>query len=153
MPSLQLRTYLTARASGTPLGEAADLAGFSLAEARLTDAAVERGEIEAPHVHVREDNEPTKEETMVSGTVAGDELRWLIERIERLHEERKSIADEIKDVFAEAKDRGFDTAAMRCVMKLRKMDPDKRDEAEAIVAVYLSALGMTPIEQAIALAA
>jgi uncharacterized protein (UPF0335 family) len=56
-------------------------------------------------------------------------------------------------VFAEAKDHGFDTAAMRCVMKLRKMDPDKRDEAEAIVAVYLSALGMTPIEQAIALAA
>lgn len=90
---------------------------------------------------------------MANGNVAADELRLLVERIERLHEERQGIADDIKDVFAEAKSRGFDTKAMKQIMKLRKMEPHVRQEAEAILAVYLDALGMTPIESAIALAA
>jgi len=90
---------------------------------------------------------------VAEGTVAGDELRLFIERIERLHEERQGIADDIRDVFQEAKAQGFDTKAMKQVMKLRKMEPHVRQEAEAILGTYLAALGMTPIEEAIALAA
>ena len=90
---------------------------------------------------------------MVNGTVAGDELRLLIERIERLSEEIKGLNEDKADVFQEAKSRGFDTATMKRVIKLRKMDNSSRDEAEALLATYLSALGMTPIEHAIAMAA
>jgi uncharacterized protein (UPF0335 family) len=90
---------------------------------------------------------------MVNGTVAGDELRLLIERIERLSEEIKNLNKDKSEVFKEAKDRGFDTATMKRVIKLRKMDDSTRDEAEALLATYLSALGMTPIEHAIAMAA
>jgi uncharacterized protein (UPF0335 family) len=90
---------------------------------------------------------------MVNGTVAGDELKLLIERVERLTEEIKALNEDKSEVFAEAKARGFDTATMKRVIKLRKMDDSTRDEAEALLATYLSALGMTPIEHAIAMAA
>jgi uncharacterized protein (UPF0335 family) len=90
---------------------------------------------------------------MADGNVAAGELRLFIERIERLAEERKGIADDISGVFKEAKSQGFDTNAMKCVLKLRKMDTHTVQEAEALVGVYLEALGMTPIEHAIALAA
>jgi uncharacterized protein (UPF0335 family) len=90
---------------------------------------------------------------MVNGTVAGDELRLLVERVERLTEEIKALNADKAEVFQEAKNRGFDTATMKRVIKLRKMDNSTRAEAEALLATYLSALGMTPIEQAIALAA
>jgi uncharacterized protein (UPF0335 family) len=90
---------------------------------------------------------------MAEGTVAGDELRLLIERIERLSEEIKALNEDKSDVFQEARSRGFDTATMKRVIKLRKMDASTRDEAEALLATYLSALGMTPIEHAIAMAA
>jgi uncharacterized protein (UPF0335 family) len=70
-----------------------------------------------------------------------------------LHEERQGIADDIKDVFQEAKSQGFDTAAMKRVMKLRKMEPHTRQEAEAILAVYLDAVGLSADEAALALAA
>jgi uncharacterized protein (UPF0335 family) len=90
---------------------------------------------------------------MAEGTVAADELRLLIERIERLHEERQGIADDIKDVFQEAKSRGFDTAAMKRVMKLRKMEPHTRQEAEAILATYLDAMGLPADAATLALAA
>jgi uncharacterized protein (UPF0335 family) len=88
-----------------------------------------------------------------NGTVAADELRLLIERIERLKEEIKGLNDDVSDIYGEAKARGFDTAAMKRVIKLRKMEPNARTEAEAVLAIYLDALGMTPIEAAIALAA
>lgn len=90
---------------------------------------------------------------MVNGTVAGDELRLLIERIERLTEEIKDLNSDKAEVFAKAKSRGFDTATMKRVIKLRKMDDSTRGEAEALLGTYLSALGMTPIEHAIAMAA
>jgi uncharacterized protein (UPF0335 family) len=90
---------------------------------------------------------------MANGNIAADQLRLFIERIERLAEERKGIADDISDVFKEAKSQGFDTHAMKCVLKLRKMETHTVQEAEALVAVYLHALGMTPIEHAIAIAA
>jgi uncharacterized protein (UPF0335 family) len=71
-----------------------------------------------------------------------DRLRLLIERIERLEEEKKGIADDIRDVYAEAKAVGYDTKIMREVIKLRKMKPDERSETEIILDTYKAALGM-----------
>ncbi len=79
-----------------------------------------------------------------TGGVAADQLRAFIERIERLHEERKAIADDIKDVFAEAKGNGFDTKVMKIVIRMRQQEPHEREEQEAIVDLYLHALGMAP---------
>lgn len=73
---------------------------------------------------------------------AKDHLKAFVERIERLEEEKKSIADDIKDVYAEAKGNGFDVKALRTVVKLRKQDVDERKEQEAILETYLHALGM-----------
>jgi len=73
---------------------------------------------------------------------AKDQLRAFIERIERLEEEKKAIADDIRDVFGEAKGNGFDVKALRAVIKLRKQDTDERREHETIVDTYLHALGM-----------
>lgn len=77
--------------------------------------------------------------------VARDQLRSFIERIERLEEEKKTIADDIKDVYGEAKGMGFDAKILKEVIKIRKMDRDERMEREAILDTYLAALGM--IEQ------
>ena len=79
---------------------------------------------------------------MAEGAIAADELRLLIERIERLEEEKKAIADDVRDVYAEAKSRGYDTKAMRTVIRLRRMETHVRQEAEAMVETYLQALGM-----------
>ena len=74
--------------------------------------------------------------------VARDQLRAFIERIERLEEEKKTIADDIKDVYGEAKGCGFDTAILKQVIRLRKKDEQERLEEEAILDTYLAALGM-----------
>ena len=79
---------------------------------------------------------------MAEGSVAADELRLLIERIERLEEEKKGIADDVKDVYAEAKARGYDAKTMRAIVRLRKMEKDARDEAEALLETYKAALGL-----------
>lgn len=73
---------------------------------------------------------------------ADDRLKLLIERIERLNEEKKGIADDIKDVFAEAKAVGYDTRIMREIIRLRKMKPDDLREFEAVLDIYKTALGM-----------
>lgn len=72
----------------------------------------------------------------------GEQLRLLIERIERLNEEKKGIADDIRDVFSEAKSQGYDAKVMREALKLRKMDNDARLEFEAVLDTYKSALGL-----------
>jgi uncharacterized protein (UPF0335 family) len=77
-----------------------------------------------------------------STSFAKDQLKAVIERIERLEEEKKAIADDIKDVFAEAKAHGFDVKALRTIIKIRKQDTDERKEQEAIVETYMHALGM-----------
>jgi uncharacterized protein (UPF0335 family) len=79
---------------------------------------------------------------MAEGTVAADELRLLIERIERLEEEKKSMADDVKDVYAEAKSRGYDTKTIRAIVRLRKMENHVRQEAEALLETYKAALGL-----------
>ena len=79
---------------------------------------------------------------MASGNVAADQLRLFIERIERLEEEKKGIADDIKDVYAEAKGQGYDSKTMRAIVRLRKMEKDARAEAEALLDTYKAALGL-----------
>lgn len=85
------------------------------------------------------------------GGIAGEELRSLIERAERLEEEKAGIAEDIKELFAEAKGRGFDTKTMKAIMRLRKMGSQEREEYEALLDIYKAALGMldgTPLGEA-----
>jgi uncharacterized protein (UPF0335 family) len=73
---------------------------------------------------------------------AKDQLKAFIERIERLEEEKKALADDIRDVYAEAKGTGFDVKALRTIVRMRKQDVNERKEHEAILETYLHALGM-----------
>ena len=76
------------------------------------------------------------------------QLRTIVERIERLEEEKKTIAGDIKEVYAEAKGNGFDTKILRKVISLRKKDASERQEEESMIDVYLAALGMAPQAEA-----
>jgi len=73
---------------------------------------------------------------------AKDHLKAFVERIERLEEEKKALADDIRDVYAEAKATGFDVKALRTIVRMRKQDADERKEHEAILETYMHALGM-----------
>lgn len=88
------------------------------------------------------DGEPRSNSGGDAHGVARDQLRAFIERIERLEEEKKTIADDIKDVYGEAKGTGFDTKILRKVIAIRKQDKEERMEQEAILDTYLQALGM-----------
>lgn len=74
--------------------------------------------------------------------ISVEQLRLLIERVERLEEEKKGISDDIKDVYAEAKSTGFDVKTMRTIVKLRKMEKHHRDEADMLLETYKQALGI-----------
>lgn len=76
------------------------------------------------------------------GGIAATQLKSIVERIERLEEEKKTISDDIKDVYAEAKANGYDTKTLRTVVRLRKQDRAEREEQEALLDLYLHALGM-----------
>ncbi len=76
------------------------------------------------------------------GNNSREQLRSIIERVERLEEEKAGIASDIRDVYAEAKSNGFDAKALREIVKLRKQDADKRKEHEAVLESYMHALGM-----------
>lgn len=78
----------------------------------------------------------------VTDTNTAQELRLLIERAERLEEEKKGIAEDIKDVFGEAKARGFDAKAMKKIMRIRKMKKEDFENEEAVLETYMAALGM-----------
>ena len=77
-----------------------------------------------------------------SGGVAGERLRSLIERIERLEQEKTALAEDIREVYSEAKGTGFDVKIMRQIVRLRKLDSADRQEQEALLDTYLAALGM-----------
>lgn len=77
-----------------------------------------------------------------TGEVAADRLRAFIERIERLEAEKADLASSIRDVYAEAKATGFDAQVMRQIVRLRKMDSSKRQEEEALLELYRSAIGL-----------
>jgi uncharacterized protein (UPF0335 family) len=82
------------------------------------------------------------EAEQASTSFARDQLKSIIERIERLEEEKKATSDDIRDVYAEAKGNGFDVKALRAIVRLRKMDTDERREQEAVLETYMHALGM-----------
>ncbi|MBV1700177.1 MAG: DUF2312 domain-containing protein [Hyphomicrobiales bacterium] len=73
---------------------------------------------------------------------AKERLKAFVERVEKLEEEKKAISDDVRDVYAEAKANGYDTKALRTVVKLRKMDVNERKEQEAVLETYMHALGM-----------
>ena len=76
------------------------------------------------------------------GGIAGDRLRSLIERIERLEEEKKTLGSDIKDVYAEAKGAGFDVKILRKLISLRRLEAQEREEIDEILALYMRAIGM-----------
>ena len=78
------------------------------------------------------------------GGIAGEQLKSLIERIERLEEEKRALTEDIKEVYAEAKGTGFDPKIMRQIIRIRKRDKDELDEEETLLDVYKRALGMMP---------
>ena len=78
----------------------------------------------------------------MTDNVSAEQLRLFIERIETLEEEKRGIADDIKDVYAEAKGTGFDTKTMRTLIRLRKMERSARQEAEALLETYKAAIGL-----------
>jgi uncharacterized protein (UPF0335 family) len=75
-------------------------------------------------------------------TVAADQLRLFIERIERLEEEKKGIADDVKDVYLELKANGYDVKTVRTIVRLRRMEKNARQEADALLETYRAALGL-----------
>jgi uncharacterized protein (UPF0335 family) len=78
----------------------------------------------------------------MTDNISAEQLRLFIERIERLEEEKKGLADDIKDVYLEAKSTGFDAKTMRTIVRLRKMEKHHRDEAEMLLETYKTALGL-----------
>ena len=79
---------------------------------------------------------------MSEDNVAAEQLRLFIERIERIEEEKRGIADDIKDVYAESKSNGYDTKTMRKIVALRRMESHQRQEADALLETYRTALGL-----------
>ena len=88
-----------------------------------------------------DDNTPETEAKDVGG-VAGKRLKTIIERVERLEEEKKALADDIKDIYGEAKATGFDAKTIRKIVALRKMDTEKRREADELLELYKAAIGL-----------
>lgn len=80
--------------------------------------------------------------TVNSDSVAQDQIRAFIERIERMEEEKAAISDDIKEIYAEAKGNGFDTKVLRQIIRIRKQDHAERMEQEALLELYMAALGM-----------
>ncbi|WP_407146269.1 DUF2312 domain-containing protein [Bradyrhizobium sp. ORS 86] len=88
----------------------------------------------------RVENAAVKEEPATR--FAKDQLKSIIDRIERLEEDKKQISDDISEVYSEAKGNGFDVKALRTIVRMRKQDPNERQEAETILETYMQALGM-----------
>ena len=84
------------------------------------------------------------------GGIAGEQLKSLIERIERLEDEKRALGEDIKEVYAEAKGTGFDAKTMRQIIRIRRMDKDDLDEQETLLDIYKRALGMLPEAESVA---
>ena len=87
-------------------------------------------------------NRVTGDQTVHEGGIAADRLRSVIERVERLEEERKALASDIKDIFSEAKSAGFDVKVIRILLRLRKMEPADAEEQDTLTDIYRRALGL-----------
>lgn len=81
----------------------------------------------------------------VEDSVAQDQLRAYIDRVERMEEEKAAIAEDIKEIYAEARGNGFDVMILKKIVSIRKMDPNKRAEQTALLELYMSALGMIEV--------
>jgi uncharacterized protein (UPF0335 family) len=101
--------------------------------ARHARGREQAGQLQAPN---------QKDRRMAEDSVAQDQLRAFIERIERMEEEKSAIAADIKEIYAEAKGNGFDTKILRKIVAIRKQDANERMEQEALLELYMSALGM-----------
>lgn len=118
----------------------------------MSDEAIDFGPRPAPAEPTNAEGDKPEKTTVASqkressNGVAAGQLRSIVERIERLEEEKKAIADDIKDVYGEAKSNGFDAKVLRQVVRIRKQDPAERQEQEALLDLYLSALGMGDAE-------
>jgi uncharacterized protein (UPF0335 family) len=134
--------FRRAMRDGASVEDAAELAGMSIGEALLhaKDDAKSPPPAEAYELLPTKGHNQPPETPMTEAT--DDRLRLLIERIERLTEERKGISDDIKDVYSEAKATGYDAKIMRRVIALRKMNADDRNEIAALLETYGAALGM-----------
>jgi uncharacterized protein (UPF0335 family) len=110
------------------------------ANARVGYASRRRA-VRAADIRQGEETERMTADISNSG-VAAEELRQFIERIETLEEEKRVVSEQVKDVYAEAKGRGFDTKAMRQIVRIRAKKPEDREEEEAMLELYKSALGM-----------
>jgi len=140
--SQQLRTFRRAIRDGATLEDACAATGNLIdpAEGKLWLAADAKNPPPPEAYELIGHNLPPKEPAMAEAT--DERLRLLIERIERLEEEKQGIADDIRDVYAESKAVGYDPKIMRQVVRLRKMDPNERAEQETILETYMAALGM-----------
>ncbi len=136
--SAQLRTYRIARRDGADTATAAERAGIGIAEARLIDADDAKNPPPAEAFELLGHNQGPS----MTDNVSAQELRQHIEAIERLEDEKKGISDDIKDRYAMAKSTGFDTKAMKQIVRLRKVERQAREEQAAILATYAEALGM-----------
>ncbi|EJN14724.1 hypothetical protein PMI42_01697 [Bradyrhizobium sp. YR681] len=87
-------------------------------------------------------NDSASADEAPSTKFAKDQLKSIIERIERLEEEKKATSDDIRDVYSEAKGNGYDVKALRTIVRMRKQDPNERAESETILETYMQALGM-----------
>lgn len=138
--SVQLRRFRNAIRDGLDVAKAADLAGITIDEAKLIVADDEKNP-PAPECFTMLMGHNSGD-TKMTDNVAGDELRLLIERIERLEEEKKGISDDIRDVYGEAKARGYDAKIMRECVKLRRMESQVRQERQALIETYGVQLGL-----------
>ena len=136
--SQQLRIFRRAVRDGATVEDAAATAGMSIGEARLHAAEDEKNPPPAEAYELLGHNQGPK----MTDNISAEQLRLLIERVERLEEEKKGLSDDIKDVYAEAKSTGFDTSTMKRIVRLRKMEKHHREEAAALLESYASALGM-----------
>lgn len=127
--SNQQRQYRIARRDGATVATACDLSGISMGEVRLIEAEDVKN---PPGPECFELLGHNSKGSGMSDNIAADQLRLLIERIERLEEEKREKGDDIKDVYSEAKATGFDTKTIRKVIALRKMEKHHRDEAHAM---------------------
>jgi len=98
--------------------------------------------LEAADRETRHDDAPADSASSAVGGIAADRLRSIIERVERLEEERKALGSDIKDIFAEAKSAGFDVKVIRQIIRIRKQEPADVEEQETLLDIYRRALGM-----------
>ncbi len=139
--SQQLRRFRIARRDGASIEDASEQSGLPLIEARMW--AKDDAEFPPPpEAYVLLGHNSGATEKMSEGNIAGEQLRLMVERLERLHEEKKGIADDIKDVMLEAKSQGYDSKIIAWALKERAIKRHVRQERDALRETYGAQLGL-----------